>query len=238
MDATQAAAQSANVGQQLSSIFTVPPQTAGATTASAASAASDSLTANSTEDRFLKLLVAQMRNQDPLNPLDNAQVTTQLAQISTVRGIEDLKRAMEKMAGGAGISSPIQAIGLIGRDLLTEGSGFEVTDASPAKITAGFELANAADAVSLQIVNAAGEPVFSQILGQTQAGVQLFQWDRGDAPVGAYQLKVRALASGQEFAATPLTPAQVIGVSQGTDGVRIELSGRAGIAASAIKAVL
>lgn len=47
----------------------------------------DESTADGTEDRFLKLLVAQMRNQDPMNPMENAEVTSQLAQISTVRGI-------------------------------------------------------------------------------------------------------------------------------------------------------
>ena len=49
-----------------------------------------SSTAESVQDRFLTLLVTQMRNQDPLNPMDNAEVTTQLAQISTVSGIDKL----------------------------------------------------------------------------------------------------------------------------------------------------
>ena len=54
--------------------------------------------ADDLQDRFLKLLVTQMKNQDPLNPLDNAQVTSQLAQISTVNGIEKLNATIEAMA--------------------------------------------------------------------------------------------------------------------------------------------
>ena len=50
-----------------------------------------------TEDRFLKLLVAQMNNQDPLNPLDNSQVTSQLAQINTVKGIDKLNTALQTL---------------------------------------------------------------------------------------------------------------------------------------------
>lgn len=47
------------------------------------------------QDRFVKLLVAQMKNQDPLNPMDNAQMTSQIAQINTVAGIEKLNTAVE-----------------------------------------------------------------------------------------------------------------------------------------------
>ena len=67
---------------------------------SAASAASGTASTNGTgesSDRFLKLLVAQLKNQDPLNPLDNAQVTSQMAQISTVQGIEKLNGTMGAM---------------------------------------------------------------------------------------------------------------------------------------------
>ena len=63
-----------------------------AAAASLASATPDGTdTAAGTEDRFLKLLVTQMQNQDPLNPMDNAQVTSQMAQINTVTGIDKLK---------------------------------------------------------------------------------------------------------------------------------------------------
>jgi hypothetical protein len=56
---------------------------------------------DATEDRFLKLLVAQMKNQDPLNPLDNAQVTTQLAQINTVKGIDKLNTSLQTLVDGS-----------------------------------------------------------------------------------------------------------------------------------------
>ena len=50
------------------------------------------------QDRFMKLLVAQMKNQDPLNPMDNAQMTTQIAQINTVAGLERLNTTVEGLA--------------------------------------------------------------------------------------------------------------------------------------------
>ena len=54
-------------------------------------------TTEAMEDRFLTLLMTQIKNQDPLNPLDNAQVTTQLAQINTVNGIERLNATLTKL---------------------------------------------------------------------------------------------------------------------------------------------
>ena len=65
------------------------------TSTPAASAASD---ASVTSDRFLKLLVAQMQNQDPLNPMDNAQVTSQMAQINTVTGIDKLNATVQGLS--------------------------------------------------------------------------------------------------------------------------------------------
>ena len=62
-----------------------------------ASANGTTTTAADGEQRFLKLLVTQLNNQDPLNPLDNAQLTSQLAQMSTVTGIEKLNTALQSL---------------------------------------------------------------------------------------------------------------------------------------------
>jgi flagellar basal-body rod modification protein FlgD len=229
------------VGQQLSSIFGVPDSAKALNAASAAngaSANSSSLGASDTEDRFLKLLVAQMRNQDPLNPMDNAQVTTQMAQISTVQGIEKLNQSMEKMAGGAGTSSAIDAIPVIGRQLLVGGTQILRAGETDGAARAGFELAAGADAVEVKVLDGAGQTVFAKTFGSTAAGMQVFEWGGATTPAGAYQLQVRAVSGGQPVQATALVPARVLGVSQGADGVRIELFGRPSIAADAINAIL
>ena len=62
------------------------------------------------QDRFLKLLVTQMKNQDPLNPLDNAQVTTQLAQINTVSGIEKLNTTVQALSSSM-LANAVDAVG-------------------------------------------------------------------------------------------------------------------------------
>eukprot|EP01036_Dinobryon_divergens_P015923 gene15923-21576_t len=90
------------------------------------------------QDRFLKLLVAQLNNQDPMNPLDNAQMTSQIAQINTVTGIQQLNQTMQSMASQFNSLQVMQGTALVGRNVLTEGSSLAVADKTG---KGGFEAA-------------------------------------------------------------------------------------------------
>ncbi|MDT3677578.1 MAG: flagellar hook capping FlgD N-terminal domain-containing protein [Burkholderiaceae bacterium] len=218
-------------------------------------------TADGTEDRFLKLLVAQMRNQDPLNPLDNAQVTSQLAQINTVRGIEQLNASMTKVAAASTAVSPLSAVGLLGRRVLVEGDRFEWSSAAAGSanndptmpnadgnnaktVRVGFELPVAARAVRVEIVDDAGRIVHARDFAEPQAGVHTIDWDGVDADgktvvSGKYRLRAYGVdEKGGESRVVALVPARVNGVSQAPGGARLDLIGREAVAASAIRAVL
>jgi flagellar basal-body rod modification protein FlgD len=232
-DVTQAGA--ASVGAQITNIL------AGAQ--GGASAAGEAGAADGTEDRFLKLLVAQMRNQDPLDPLDNAQVTTQMAQISTVRGVETLNQTMKGLLAQLGQASPLDALGMIGRHVLAEGNAFERLSEADGAMRAGFELAGPAEQVQVRVLDANGQAVFSRSWGATEAGMQLFEWngkdaDGKDAPAGSYRIEVTATAGGSAVGVKTLAPIRVLGISPGTDGVRIELAGQRAVSAQDIKAIL
>ena len=95
----------------------------GSSSSTKSSAAADG------QDRFLKLLTTQLRNQDPLNPMDNAQMTSQLAQISTVDGIAKLNATLEKLVGSQQGSDALQAAALVGRDVLVNGNNLQVAGA-------------------------------------------------------------------------------------------------------------
>jgi flagellar hook assembly protein FlgD len=127
--------------------------------ASATGGASGSAKASDdpTEDRFLKLLVAQMKNQDPLNPLDNAQVTSQLAQINTVKGIDKLNTALQKLVDRGESGTATEAAAMVGRRVLVEGSTMELPEEGVAQ--AGFELAAPASSVKIEVVGRNGAVV-------------------------------------------------------------------------------
>jgi flagellar basal-body rod modification protein FlgD len=202
-------------------------------------ALNDSLGA--TEDRFLKLLVAQMRNQDPLNPLDNAQVTSQMAQLSTVSGINKLADLMQSLTSSFGQTQSLQAAGMIGRSVLTEGSSIVLKGGTA---MGGFELASPADQVVVQVKDAAGNLIHSTNLGAQSAGVTVFQWDgvadNGSAvPDGNYRFEVRALQNGQPVQATRLSYGTVASVSfAGGADVQLNLLNLGAVGLSQIKQIM
>lgn len=178
-----------------------------------------------TEDRFLKLLVAQMRNQDPLNPLDNAQVTTQLAQINTVKGIERLNVSLQKLVDRGDTAMATDAAAMVGRRVLVAGDTLELPAQGGAQ--AGFELAAAASSVRVEVLGRDGAVVDSRALGKLPAGLHAFEWDGGSdgrrASAGTYRLRVTALDGSTPVEATPLQAAPVRAVARGTDGVSVQL---------------
>lgn len=184
-------------------------------------------TAADAQDRFLKLLVTQMQNQDPLNPMDNAEVTTQLAQLNTVTGIEQLNKTLSQLAASSAAQQSLQAASLVGREVLVAGS---TIDYRGAPVRFGLDLAAAADSVTISITDAQGNPVETVQAGAQPAGMTTFQWDGLDAsgnalPSGKYMVSASARAGGAAVGATPLAEAAVQSVGTGTDGsVQLQLS--------------
>ncbi|HEY9097242.1 MAG TPA: flagellar hook assembly protein FlgD [Thiobacillus sp.] len=179
-----------------------------------------------TQDRFLSLLVAQMKNQDPLNPLDNAQVTSQLAQLSTVQGIEKMNASLEALASSLGVNQMTQAANLIGRAVLVPGSSLSPTQLQD---VVGFELSRPADNVTVSIQDAAGVVVRNLILGPREVGVNALVWDGltdngATAPAGQYSFSVNAAQAGQQVSSISLNLGMVNSVSQNSQGVQLNLA--------------
>lgn len=203
-----------------------------------AAAASKSSTAE-TEDRFLSLLVAQMKNQDPLNPLDNAQVTSQMAQLSTVQGIEDMNSTLEALAASMGANQMAQAANLIGHGVLVPGDSIR-----PAQLEdiIGFELSRPVDSVKVDIFDAGGGLVRSLDLGPREEGINVLAWDgltsNGTAaPDGQYRFSIDAVQGGQPVSSTALHLGLVNSVSQGSQGVQLNLAGTERVSYSDIRQI-
>ena len=202
----------------------------GAASAASTSALPPSPSGAASEQRFLKLLVTQLNNQDPLNPLDNAQLTSQLAQMSTVSGIEKLNTAFESLLAQSGSSQVLQSASLIGRTVLVPGA--ELALSKGADVPFAVEVPQSADSVKLAITNAAGDTVRSFDLGALPQGVKTLTWDGlsdTGAPVadGLYRVSGVGRSGDANVPVTALGYAGVASVSQGTAGVSLDLgSGR------------
>jgi flagellar basal-body rod modification protein FlgD len=193
-----------------------------------------------TQNRFLKLLTTQLKNQDPLNPLDNAQMTSQMAQISTVNGIEKLNITLEKMMSTSSDAQAIQAAAMLGHQVLVAGTGMTVGENGQA--FGGIELPQTVDNATITIKDANGLTVRTLNLGVLPAGLQDFGWDgKNDAgsPVaaGRYSFSVTAEQGGKAVSATTLELAPVTGILRDKSGVRVELGQLGNFALSDIRQI-
>lgn len=183
------------------------------------------------EDRFLTLLVAQLKNQDPLNPLDNAQVTSQLAQINTVKGLDTLNKNVTKLGDSLSANQLLGATSMIGRQVLTEGSTVSLADggAGSGGVKGGIKLDGAADTVKVSVQDSAGKEVASLSLGALAAGTHRFNWDglgsdNKPAAAGSYKLVVDARQGTDAVTATMMTAQQIQGLNRADGGVNLLLS--------------
>ncbi|MBA4176805.1 MAG: flagellar biosynthesis protein FlgD [Leptothrix sp. (in: Bacteria)] len=170
-------------------------------------------------DRFLKLLVTQMQNQDPLNPMDNAQITSQMAQINTVAGIGTLNTSVQGLGTQFVQMQALQGAALVGRELTLQGNRMAI-DASTGRGRAGFDLAAPADAVKVEVMNAAGRVVDTLNLGPMKDGRQDIDWNASNAtPAQEYRFRVTATAGAQALETTPLMRDQVQAVRTSGNGL-------------------
>ena len=155
-----------------------------------------------TQDRFLKLLVAQMKNQDPMNPMDNAQVTSQMAQIQQVTSLSTLDTSIKSLGGQLGQMQALQSISLVGREVSVPSNKMQV-EAGLAE--GSYELDGAANAVKLEILGPAGNVIDTQPLGAQGTGRQTFAWKAGQMAADDSEVKYRITATNGTAAVTATT---------------------------------
>ncbi len=199
-----------------------------------------SATSTNTQDRFLKLLVAQMKNQDPMNPLNNAQVTTQMAQISTVTGVSQLNTTLKSMAAAFASSQALQAASVIGHDVLAPGNTLTLQSGVA---TGGVDLPGPADKVVISILDSAGKAIRRVDLGSQQAGSLTFKWDGktddgATAANGTYSFKVNATQGGKDVKPVSLAMGTVSGVTLGANGAVLNVDGLGTVAMADVKQIL
>ena len=191
--------------------------------------------AEDAKNQFMTLLVTQIRNQDPLNPMDNAQFTSQLAQLETVNGITQLNNTLLALSGQLDMTQSMQAANLIGKGVLVTGNkvslGSNTVDGVTTKTATpfGVDLISSAQKVVVSVLDGGGRAVRQIEMGPTEAGVLSLSWDGLDdagnaVPDGAYTVQVAASGNeGAPVSAAALTYGQVSSVSYASSGVQLDL---------------
>jgi flagellar basal-body rod modification protein FlgD len=202
-------------------------------------------------DKFMTLLVTQLKNQDPLNPLDNAQITSQLAQLSTVTGVNKLNTTLESLKASYQSSEAVQAANMIGHGVLVEGNFVQLQGG---KAILGVDLGTSADTVQVIITDpTTGKDIQTIDLGPNKAGIIPIAWDGVLDPAklnadgtpltlknGKYLFRVVASAGGD-----PLKDAKALSfdsvasvTTSAKDGVKLNLPTKGVVSMADIKQIL
>jgi len=196
--------------------------------------------AENQQDRFLKLLVTQMRNQDPLNPMENAEVTTQIAQISTVNGIDKLNATLKSMETSFLGAQTLQAGSLVGRGVLGDGDSILLEQGNG---TAAFVLDGPATGVQINFFDSKGALVHTETLDAARAGTTVIGWDgKTDTGTqladGKYTFEVTALRDGKRTEVDTLGFGRVQGVVLDAQGLLLDTHGLGVLALGQVKQIL
>jgi flagellar basal-body rod modification protein FlgD len=187
------------------------------------------------QDRFLKLLVAQLNNQDPMNPMDNAQMTTQMAQINTVTGIEQVNQSIKDLASQMSAMQNMTGAQMIGRDVLVEGNALTLDNAGKAR--GSFTLNGSADTVRVEVLSAGGQLLDTQSLGPLSAGQHDFGFASTSLPEGA-RFRIAASQAGAAVTAKELSVGRVVSVSTDASNVlKLQLQNGSTVAYSQLKSI-
>ncbi|CAM2930204.1 flagellar basal-body rod modification protein FlgD [Legionella steigerwaltii] len=179
---------------------------------------------------FLRLMVAQIQNQDPMQPQVNGEFLSQLAQFSTNDGVTKMQESLQQMATSLQSNQALQASALVGRKVLVNSNSLQLGADGDTKTA--VDIPPGLSNLSASIYSDSGELIKTIPLGQPAPGFFQFTWDGtgGDnnrVKEGKYKVEVRAVYGGKEVSLKTMTSANVDSVSLGQngDGLKLNVAG-------------
>lgn len=195
------------------------------------------------QEEFLALMIQQLRNQDPLKPMENGEFIGQMAQFSTVTGIADMTKSIGGLTDAFNSGQALQAASMVGRTVLTEAGSGNFSGTKP--LTGAVDLPFATSSAVVRVYTTAGELVRELPLGSQQQGLGNFSWDgtmaNGQpAPAGKYKLTAAIESRAGDTAVTTYLASKVESVTLAGDGSgsQIRTDSGANVRLSQVKAVM
>ncbi len=169
------------------------------------------------QDEFLRMLVVQLQNQDPLNPMDSQNFSAQLAQFSSLEQLIKMNNQLGDIGISQNIQNNAQTVGMIGKDVVASSDLVTIGEAGSSEIR--FQLEARASETTVSIFDANGGLVRTLDVGESPAGSNQIVWDGNDssgvrvAP-GVYRLQVSGVdRAGSRVGATTSVSGRVTGVT-------------------------
>lgn len=192
------------------------------------------------KNQFLDLMIAQLNNQNPLEPQENGEFLSQLAQFSSLEEMQKLSGNVDNVVGEFRSTQALQASAMVGRSVMVpSASGILGADG---RMSAVADVTSTTSDLRISVLDSTGELVRQIDLGQRAPGQAAFTWDGKDAngnslPPGKYQLKAEAMTSEGATSFDTLVGANVDSVSLGGGSVTLNLSGMGSIALNDVRQI-
>lgn len=192
------------------------------------------------QDQFLQLMVAQLKNQDPMQPMQNGEFLSQMAQFGTVKGVQELQSSFAQLAGSLQSNQALMASSMVGRSVLVPG---QIGSLVPGTGLAGAVSVPSSSNVVVGIYDTNGQLVRRLDYGTQPAGQMSFVWDGATdsgaaAPAGNYQIRAVTSSGAETKAADTLVRARVDSVSLGgSNGMQLNLAGLGTVAFNDVKQI-
>lgn len=217
----------------------------GYETVSESSSSSNTSSKNKTElgqSDFLNLMIAQLENQDPSNPVENEDFVAQMAQFSTLTGMQELNSSFATLSQTLLQGQTLEAASLVGKDVLVPASTAELSQGQ--SVSGAVDIASSASQVKVDIYSASGELVRTLELGSLSAGLHEFEWngllaDGSAAPAGRYEFRTSSQMNGSITALSTMLDGQVRSVSMDsvTNDLMLNIQGMGSVSFSSVKRV-
>lgn len=198
------------------------------------------------QEQFLKLLTTQLTHQDPMKPMESGDFLGQMAQFSTVSGIQDLQASFKNFAESINSGQALQAASLVGRQVLVPSGNAVLSGKDGGKIQGNFELPSSASDVKVRIIDpSTGMPVKEINFGTQKSGKVSFDWDGLDSngtmsKYGLYKVEASATIDGKNTVLDTNVRASVesVTMASGSNGLQVNLVGLDPVKFNQIKQIL
>lgn len=179
------------------------------------------------QEDFLKLMTAQLKNQDPMKPMQSGEFMTQIAQFTSANGIGQMQKSFAEFTQDMKADQALRAAGLVGRQVVVASDSGYLPEGG--ELGASIHLPRDVDNLTVKVYSAAGEVLDTVELGAQPAGDVEFAWDGQDAdgktlPPGRYSFAASTMWEGETYGLDTFVAAEVESVRLGQNGQSPQLT--------------
>lgn len=176
------------------------------------------------KDEFMKMLLAQLKNQDPLNPMDGKDFSVQLAQFSSLEQLSNLNETMLSLPTYLKSFSNAQMVSMIGNEAIAKGNVINVSGATTNIV---YSLPSEIQSGTIKIYDESGMQVGAAKIGSQKVGINSISWNTSNVNTGKYTFEVNAVdKNGTAVAADTLISGKVTGTSFKNDEAYLTINGQ------------